>query len=475
MNLVQKSLRPLTAALLLLLVLLLVAMATEHHAHLGALLVLCLALLALALRGQGALRGFAFTAWVFTFVAASMVWPGAFGQWFGYDLKSLIVPLVQLIMFGMGTKLSGQDFLRVLVMPRPVLIGVVLHFGIMPLTGYTIAKIMGFPPEIAAGVVLVGSVSSGVASNVIVYLAGGNVALAVTVTACSTLVSPLMTPFLMKALASRLVPIDFLAMMLEVFSMVIVPVAAGLLANRILYSARRCFQAVGSLALIGACSFALALAFGFLPTARLGAWGSLDRGAVVGFTLLGLVAATKLIVSVWLHGPKDWMDKTLPFISMAGICVIIAIITARSRDRLLGVGVLLIVAAMLHNGIGYLLGYWLARAARLDEGACRTIAVEVGMQNGGMATGLAMSVLHSADAALAPAIFGTWMNISGSILASWWRRRPAPAAEPAATKTGRAAATVSQAKQPDHNELTENTGCAGPAEVPLGDSARRNQ
>jgi len=86
----------------------------------------------------------------------------------------------------------------------------------------------------------------------------------------------------------------------------------------------------------------------------------------------------------------------------------------------------ILVAAMLHNAIGYLFGYWLARAVRLDEITCRTIALEVGMQNGGMASGLALGVLKSADAALAPAIFGPWMNISGSILASWWRRRPVP-------------------------------------------------
>jgi BASS family bile acid:Na+ symporter len=120
------------------------------------------------------------------------------------------------------------------------------------------------------------------------------------------------------------------------------------------------------------------------------------------------------------------MDRVLPLVSMTGICLIIAIITARSRERLLSVGAALIVAAMLHNAIGYLFGYWLARAVRLDEITCRTIALEVGMQNGGMASGLAMGVLKSADAALAPAIFGPWMNISGSILASWWRRRPVP-------------------------------------------------
>jgi len=84
----------------------------------------------------------------------------------------------------------------------------------------------------------------------------------------------------------------------------------------------------------------------------------------------------------------------------------------------------LIGASIIHNFVGYILGYWFARAARLDESSCRTVAFEVGMQNGGMASGLAMNVLKSAPAALAPAIFGPWMNVSGSVLATWWHRKP---------------------------------------------------
>ncbi len=426
------SLRLVTAAILLAVLGSLSAKAFDTQIRIGPWLVPLLALLALVFRAQESLRSFAFTAWVLASVAASMSWPQAFGQWLGYDLRSLIVPLVQIIMFGMGTKLSGQDFVRVLVMPRPVLIGLALHFAVMPLTGYTIARGFGFPPEVAAGVILIGSVSSGVASNVIVYLARGNVALAVTITACSTLVSPFMTPFLMKTLAARLVPIDFFAMMVEVFNMVIVPVIAGLIAHQILYGLRRWVQSALPVAVIAVGGFALATGAAWVPVRHLGPLVLLSRGAIIGFTLIGLVALMKLVIAVWLRGPRDWMDKALPLVSMAGICLIIAIITARSRDRLLTVGPALIVAAILHNAIGYLLGYWLARAARLDESACRTVAVEVGMQNGGMATGLAMSVLQSADAALAPAIFGTWMNISGSVLASWWRRRPVLANEPAA-------------------------------------------
>jgi BASS family bile acid:Na+ symporter len=295
----------------------------------------------------------------------------------------------------------------------------------MPLTGYTIATVFGFPPEIAAGVILIGSVSSGVASNVIVYLAGGNVALAVTITACSTLVSPIMTPFLMKTLAGRLVPIDTLAMLAEILAMVIVPVLAGLAANRILHGERAWAHSARPLTGLSLAALALALVIGSSRPDWLGVFAPLQGGIALGLVLTSIVAAAKLVVEVRLRGPKDWMNQALPIVSMTGICLIIAIITARSREKLLTVGVALIGAAMLHNAIGYLLGYWLARAARLDETSCRTIAIEVGMQNGGMASGLAMSVLKSADAALAPAIFGPWMNISGSILASWWRRRPA--------------------------------------------------
>jgi len=397
----------------------------------GAALVFALGGAVAGLLGRRKLGGFAFPAWVLTFVTAAMVWPRAFDTWMGIDLKNLMVPLVQVIMFGMGTKLSAGDFVRVFVVPKPVMIGLFLHYTVMPLSGYALARLFGFPPEIAAGLVLVGSVSSGTASNVIAYLAGGNVALAVTITACSTLVSPFLTPLLMQVLAGRMVTIDFLKMMLEILNMVIVPVAAGLAANRVLYGGRPWSNRAGPLGwLAGGCALAAA-AMALAPAAGLGAWATLRGGAVVGSALIGLVALAKLALSVLARRPNTWMDRALPLVSMAAICLIVAIIMARSRDKLLVVGGALILAAMLHNAIGYLLGYWLARALHLDETTCRTIAIEVGMQNGGMATGLAMSVLKSADAALAPAIFGSWMNISGSMLAGWWRRRPVPALAPA--------------------------------------------
>jgi BASS family bile acid:Na+ symporter len=325
----------------------------------------------------------------------------------------------------MGTTLSAKDFKRVFTMPRPVFLGLLFHYTIMPLVGYSIAMLLGFEPEVAAGIILIGSVSSGVASNVINYLAGSNVALSVTITACSTLMSPLMTPFLMKILAGKLVPVPFLLMMFSIINMIIVPILAGLVAHKVLFSSKKWARQASFLTAIFAGCFALAVAIFYWDMNFLGSLKEVKSGVILGFGLIALVALAKLIVSIMLKGPENWMDKALPVVSMSGICFIIAIITARSRNELLTSGWLLILAAMFHNGMGYFLGYGVSRLAGLNEIDSRTVAVEVGMQNGGMATGIAMDVLKSAKTALAPAIFGPWMNISGSVLASWWRRRPA--------------------------------------------------
>ena len=410
---------------------LVVAVATfvlGYHALAGPALIVLFASLALYCMSHPVLKSFAFTIWVFAFVTASMAYPVAFMSWFGFDLGILIVPLIQIIMFGMGTTLSVADFGRVARMPWPVFVGFVLQFSIMPITALVIAKAFGFEPEVAAGVVLIGSCPGGVASNLMTYLAGGNVALSVTMTACSTLVSPIMTPFLMAKLAGQFIEVEFMKMMFEIINMIIVPIVAGLIANRILYGRQRAFGRGIVLAAVGIACVLLGVCIAALAPSSILTYGTAvlkKDGFIVGALLIGIVALAKLIIGVWLRGPGNWMDKALPVVSMAGIVLIIAIITARSAEKLMSVGLSLIGAAVLLNFVGYVLGYWLARAARLDESACRTVAFEVGMQNGGMASGLAMNVLRSAPAALAPAIFGPWMNVSGSVLATWWHRKPA--------------------------------------------------
>ena len=124
----------------------------------------------------------------------------------------------------------------------------------------------------------------------------------------------------------------------------------------------------------------------------------LRGGVLIGLLLIAAVAAAKLVIGVLFRGPENWMDRALPIVSMAGICLIIAIITSRSREQLLTVGLALIAAAIVHNTTGYVLGYWVACLAGLTETACRTVAIEVGLQNGGMASGLAINVLQSSNA-----------------------------------------------------------------------------
>lgn len=327
-------------------------------------------LLALYIGSSRRYSAFAFTVWVAAFVSASMFYPLAFRSWFGFELRVLIVPLIQIIMFGMGTQLTVGDFKRVATMPKAVIIGIVLQFSVMPFVGKLLAMIFTRDPEAAAGMVLIGSCPGGVASNVMTYLANGNVALSVTMTACSTLVAPVMTPAMTSLLAGTYVEVKFMAMMTAIIKMIIVPIVAGLVVNLIL-------------------------------------------------TRLGEAHASMARLS-------DFIMKGLPYVSMFSICYIIAIITSLSRDALLmgGFVVAIMAGVVLHNFTGYILGYWGARLFRLSEVDSRTVAIEVGLQNGGMASGLAIEVLKSELAAIPPAIFGPWMNMSGAMLASYWSSKP---------------------------------------------------
>jgi BASS family bile acid:Na+ symporter len=173
-------------------------------------------------------------------------------------------------------------------------------------------------------------------------------------------------------------------MMFDIINMIIVPIVAGLIANRILFSRQPVFRRSGILVVIAAVGLLLAVLIGRFAPAALFTVGSASfqqGGLVVGLLLVAAVAVGKLVVSVWLKGPENWMDKTLPLVSMVAICCIIAVITARSRNDLLTVGPWLIGSSMIHNLLGYLMAYGLARAIRLRESArgsrsavCKTAA-----------------------------------------------------------------------------------------------------
>jgi len=397
------------------------------QAGIGPGLVGAMALTALYFRKHATLHVFTFTFFILTGTAAGMFWPQLFTEWGSFRVNRLNLPLTQIIMFGMGASLSIRDFTDALKMPKAVLIGIVLQFSIMPTLGWFVGRAFGFDPEVAAGIILIGSCSGGVASNVMVYLARGNVALSVTMTACSTLLAPLMTPLLMENLAGRLIVVDFWAMVLSIINLVIIPIGGGLIANQVLTKRRdfgAFFKTLAPLALLLAAGVAAATgAVQVMGGASVHDhfWFELLHQALF---LLGLTLIVGWILNVTLSGNRELFDRILPIVSMAAICIILTIIAAASRDDLLAIGLLLLLAAFIHNVVGYGLGYGFARLAGLSESDRRTVAFEVGMQNGAMGVGLALDVLKSTAAALGPAIFGTWMNVTGSVLASFWRDRP---------------------------------------------------
>mgnify|MGYP001813299317 FL=1 len=405
----------------LLLLLFLVSVLTQSQAFTGPLLIAFFILLAFGVRGNPISKGFSYTIMIFAAVSVSMFYPGLFIKWGDFELKATIVPLLQIIMFGMGSQMSFRDFAGVVKMPKGVLLGLLCQFTIMPIVGFTIATSFGFPPEIAAGIILVGSSPSGLASNVMSFIAKANLALSVTLTAVATMLAPLITPSLMKLLAGQFVPIDFWGMMLSIINIVILPIVAGLMFNAMAYGKEnlrsKITQGVVYLLIIDGKNLILVqtsdleVGAAFLQFGKDVAW----------FFVLPIVAA--FLFNRLAGGKKVALDKIMAFLSMAGIGVIIVVITAAGRDSLLDIGLLLILACLLHNSAGYFLGYWICKLARMDEKSCRTIALEVGMQNGGLASGIALEMGRVATIGLAPAVFGPMMNITGSSLATWWRRK----------------------------------------------------
>ncbi|MEI8113217.1 MAG: bile acid:sodium symporter family protein, partial [Bacteroidia bacterium] len=204
---------------------------TGNLENAGPFLIAMFLSLAIGVRGFTSVKGLSYTVWIFTGVTAAMFFPQYFTSAGSFQFKTLIVPLLQIIMFGMGSQMSLNDFTGVIKMPKGVIIGVGSHYLIMPLVAFGISRIFNFPPEIAAGIILIGCVPSGLASNVMSYIAHANLVLAVTIGAISTLISPFVTPFLMKMLGGQYIEVNFWSMMLDILNMIILPIVAGFIFN----------------------------------------------------------------------------------------------------------------------------------------------------------------------------------------------------------------------------------------------------
>lgn len=387
----------------------------------GPFLILFFVTLAIGVRYNSTLKSFSYTLWIFSAVTVSMFFPQYFISLGNFQLKALILPLLQIIMFGMGSQMSLNDFTGVIKMPKGVIIGVCSHYLIMPLVAFSIAHIFSFPPEITAGIILIGCVPSGLASNVMSYIAHANLALAVTIGAISTLISPLVTPFLMKVLGGQYIEVNFWKMMLDILNTIILPIVAGFIFNLFNTGSESKRARVIQLSVFFLIILLTNLVF---IKAKQADFSLAIEGLLKSlgwFFVLPMTVA--LILRRFLKGDRQMMERILSFLSMAGIALIITIITAAGRDSLLQVGALLIMTSLLHNLAGYSLGYGVSWLFRMPEKDRRTVAFEVGMQNGGLASALALQMGKLATVGLAPAIFGPLMNVTGSVLASWWRKR----------------------------------------------------
>ncbi len=291
-----------------------------------------------------------FAFWVVLFAAIAMWVPEAF-VW----LKVYITWMLGIIMFGMGMTMTFSDFKGVLKSPKAVLIGVVAQFVVMPGLAYALCKLLQLPAEIAIGVILVGCCPGGTASNVITYMAKGNVALSVACTSVSTLIAPLLTPAIFYILASQWIEINALSMLSSILQVVLFPIVLGLIVRGLL------------------------------------------KDKVEPYIIL------------------------MPFISVIGIILIVAAIIGGSRAQILESGLLILAVVILHNGLGYLMGYWAARWFKLPYADSKAVSIEVGMQNSGL--GVALAAVHFAASpitAVPSAIFSLWHNISGPALATYW-------------------------------------------------------
>ncbi|WDA12840.1 bile acid:sodium symporter family protein [Paracoccus marcusii] len=290
--------------------------------------------------------GNTFAAWVVLFAVLGFLLPDLFRQ-----LTPWIVTLLGIIMFGMGLTISGRDFAEVLRRPVNVGVGVASQFLIMPLLAVALTMIIPMSPEVAAGVILVGCCPGGTSSNVMTYLAKGDVALSVACTSVTTLMAPIMTPFLMLMLASEYLPVDAWAMFQSIVKVVLFPLALGFAAQKL------------------------------LP--------AFVRAAV----------------------------PALPLVSVTGIVLIVAAVVGASKGAIVQSGMMIFAVVVLHNMLGYLIGFIAARLAGLDLAARKAIAIETGMQNSGLAAALA-TAYFSPLTAVPAAIFSVWHNISGALVAN---------------------------------------------------------
>ena len=259
-------------------------------------------------------------------------------------------------MLGMGFTLTWPDFQEIMKQPRVIVLGVALQYTVMPLAAFLIAKLFSMPMELLIGMLLVGASAGGTASNVITYLAKGDLALSISMTLLSTLLAVLALPLLTWLYIGQMVYVPVSDMFISLFKLILLPITIGTTLNTLYHKQIKTFEPV------------------------------------------------------------------FPLISTIAIVVIIAIVVALNQENIQHVAGTVVTAVILHNSLGLLAGFWLIKKLGYTDKVARTVAIEVGMQNSGLSVALALKYFTTASA-LPGALFSIWHNLSGSLLAAYWRRK----------------------------------------------------
>ena len=261
--------------------------------------------------------------------------------------------LLMTAMFCMGITLKIEDFKVLFTRPKDIAIGAIAQFTIMPLLAFLLSLAFRLPPELAIGVILVGTCPGGISSNVITYLAKGDVPLSVGMTSVSTILAPLATPLLTLFYAGEKIDVNAVSMFISILQVVIAPIVLGFVINK------------------------------------------------------------------FLHKFVEHFKDVLPLISVVAVVAIVAAVVSANSQRLMQVGHLVVIVIIIHNTLGYMLGYFLGKVCKFNNAKCKTISIEVGMQNAGLASSLASThFAYMALAAVPGAIGSVWHCISGSIVAN---------------------------------------------------------
>lgn len=268
--------------------------------------------------------------------------------------------IIGIIMFSMGLTLTKEDFYILGQRPFDIVIGAAAQYLIMPFLAFAITKILNLPSAIGLGLILVGCCPGGVSSNIMSYLCGGDVAFSVGMTTVSTLLSPIATPLMVSLLASGTeIEISAIPMFISIVETVIIPVAAGFILNYI-FGKNKVFQDI---------------------------------------------------------------QKIMPGVAVIGLACVVGGVIASQGSNFFKSGIVIFIAVLLHNGLGYALGYFAGFITGMNYSKRKTIAIEVGMQNAGLATNLATTTAQFASApqaAVICAVSCVWHSISGTLLAGFF-------------------------------------------------------